>query len=381
MTTGRARALLLAVVLVVTATTGACGGDRPAPDAAASTTRVTGVVVSTTPLETDRGRAWQLDYTSTGEQGQPITARAVLFTPEGTPPPDGWPLVVYGHGTTGLADRCAPSNQGVGAIVARDALLERGWAMVAPDFEGLGVEGPHPYLAGRSAAHTMLDAAVAAGRVPGSGVRNASPVVLWGFSQGGQAAAFAAELAPTYAPDLALRGAALNSPVTDVASFLEDAAGAPDRRAVVVAAIDGYARSYAGLDRDDVLTPQAIEDLDVFDTACISGAILAFAKPVDELLVTEPWDEPAWVERFGHNTPGGTAVAVPVVLMWGTDDTVVDPADLDELAERWCRTGAAVERVDWDNAGHLLYEDELVAWTAQRLDGEPPGDSCARQET
>ena len=63
-------------------------------------------------------------------------------------PPGGWPLVAWAHGTLGVADICAPSWAG---HKPRDAILhpsgwlwENGFAVVATDYQGLGVPGAAP---------------------------------------------------------------------------------------------------------------------------------------------------------------------------------------------------------------------------------------------
>ena len=95
-----------------------------------------------------------------------VTARAVVLVPKGTPPVQGWPMVVWAHGTTGVADGCEPSATSdlaqYDGLVAQ--LLQRGFMVVAPDYEGLGHSptSNHPYLNRDSEARSMLYAAMAA---------------------------------------------------------------------------------------------------------------------------------------------------------------------------------------------------------------------------
>ena len=75
--------------------------------------------------------------------------------------------------------------------------VKRGWAVVKTDYEGLGTPGPHPYLAGASAARGTIDIVTAARHLhPGIGRRWA----VMGHYQGGHAALFTASLAPARAP-------------------------------------------------------------------------------------------------------------------------------------------------------------------------------------
>ena len=49
-------------------------------------------------------------YRSTSAKGEPVAVSGVVSVPEGEPPAGGWPVISWGHGTTGTADRCAPSR-------------------------------------------------------------------------------------------------------------------------------------------------------------------------------------------------------------------------------------------------------------------------------
>ena len=96
--------------------------------------------------------------------------------------------------------------------------LKAGFVVAATDYEGLGTPGIHPYLLGASEGRGVLDAARAARRLPG--LHTSSTVMIYGHSQGGQAALFAGELAPTYAPDLHLAGVVAAAPATGLSTIL-----------------------------------------------------------------------------------------------------------------------------------------------------------------
>ncbi|MGH2417137.1 MAG: alpha/beta fold hydrolase [Candidatus Limnocylindria bacterium] len=90
-----------------------------------------------------------------------------------------------------------------------------GFIVVATDYEGLGTPGLHPYFVGESEGRAVLDAARAArGFICPD---KDDTVALAGHSQGGHAALFAAELAPTYAEDLPVVGTVAVAPAGDLA--------------------------------------------------------------------------------------------------------------------------------------------------------------------
>lgn len=134
-----------------------------------------------------------------------LKTSGVVLLPPGDSPAGGWPVVAWAHGTTGIADRCAPS---VNPRSSRDAKylsnwLKQGFAIVATDYQGLGTPGAHPYLHARSEAYSVLDA-IRAARI---GIPDlANKVLLVGQSQGAGAAFATAGYAPTYAPDVNIIG-------------------------------------------------------------------------------------------------------------------------------------------------------------------------------
>src|SRR4030095_15388970 len=80
------------------------------------------------------------------------------------------------------------------------ALLDKGWAVAVTDYEKIGKPGDHTYVIKDAEAHAVLDLIRASQRLPGSGIAGNAPVGIWGYSQGGQAAAAAAGQGSTSAP-------------------------------------------------------------------------------------------------------------------------------------------------------------------------------------
>lgn len=175
-----------------------------APDAAPATIPH-GALVGQTPLGEDHGlpeasAQYLIRYSSIdGVSG--IEARedtGVVFLPKGPTPPGGWPVVVWAHGTVGVATSCAPS---LNVRKQRDVQylgtwLSLGFAVVAPDYAGLGSPGLHHYLNSRAEAYSVLDSLLAAR----SSFALQNRVIIVGQSQGAHAAFSAAGYQPQYAP-------------------------------------------------------------------------------------------------------------------------------------------------------------------------------------
>src|SRR3954451_6087987 len=172
-------------------------------------------------------------YRSTGVDGKATAVSGIVQVPKGKAPKKGWPVITYAHGTTGIADQCAPSRDVAGTpvhpynsyilpLVSR--WLKAGYAVARTDYEGLGTPGTHPYLIGMSEARSTLDIVRAARELD---PRISNDMIISGHSQGGHAALFAAALAPKYTPDLRLRGTVAFAPASHLDSQFKAATGAP----------------------------------------------------------------------------------------------------------------------------------------------------------
>ncbi|EIZ77875.1 hypothetical protein WSK_3546 [Novosphingobium sp. Rr 2-17] len=155
----------------------------------------------------EAGTALRILYSSTSGVGRgAVAVSGMMFLPKGKAPKGGWPVMAWAHGTTGVADPCAPSWTGTSE---RDdeylgKWLEAGFAVVATDYEGLGTKGMHPYLLWRSEGRSVLDGARAAVAAYPRVLSNR--VIVVGQSQGSGAALGATYLAPAYAPNLQVAG-------------------------------------------------------------------------------------------------------------------------------------------------------------------------------
>ena len=171
-------------------------------------------------------RTFTIVYRSRSVGGVPNVESASVALPRTRPP---WRTVVFDHVTTGSADVCAPTRVTPGNTERErmtrgdtfaNLLLARGFAVVRPDYEGIGTPGPHPYLIGRSLARAGVDAFRAARDADG---RLAREWAVAGHSEGGLGALFTGELAHTLAPGLPLKGVAAFAPPSHMRDLTEAA--------------------------------------------------------------------------------------------------------------------------------------------------------------
>ncbi|MDC5336753.1 lipase family protein [Acinetobacter baumannii] len=197
-----------------------------------------------------------LTYKMLGQSGQEVQATSLVFTPNTQPPVGGWPIVVWAHGTTGVADVCAPSKAAL-ADSTKDLiskLLAAGYVVVAPDYEGLGTPGIHPFLNVKSEAFSITDAVVAARNYLSQ--RNLLTSKKWvtvGHSQGGHAALGAAQYASR--AQLEYKGTVAVAPASNLGSILVDG-----EAQVANAPIDIKIGTYAQLDTYTALVTAGIRN-------------------------------------------------------------------------------------------------------------------------
>lgn len=293
-----------------------------------------------------RARAWRILYRSTSATGEPTAVSGTVLLPtsrRGGP----LPLIGYAIGTHGLGDKAAPSR-----LLARGldyeatlmaTVLARGWALAVTDYQGLGTPGDHTYMVGRALGPNVLDSMRAArnlhpDELPGSGT-----AAIIGYSEGGFAAAWAAQLQPSYAPDVRLLGVAAGAAAADVEMAGPNLNGSFFSFFIAYGGI-GYAAAYPELDLDSYLTPGARKGIAMLRSSSVIEAGLRgphFARATD---LTDPnvLELPQWRLRLRENRLGELAPAAPVLLHHARRDQIVSFLQSQNLRDEWHALGADV---------------------------------------
>ena len=316
-------------------------------------------------------RAWAILYVSTGIATTRTAVTGIVLAPDEPAPSAGRPILAWAHFTAGLAGPCAPSHAGVSGDLLEIArpFLTGGFVVVATDYEGLGTPGPHPYVVGLSEGRSVLDSVRAALRLAGSGSR--TDVAMLGLSQGGHAALWAAELGPTYAPELLLTGVVAVAPGGDLAAIARWASspdGTPVAWLNIVMALSAWHEVY-GLPLNTVLTAKGRALAATLQSTCPDFS----AAPSEQPLAADPGGVPGWREQVAANTPGASRAEAPILIIQGTADEQVPYESTVSAVRRLREAGDDVElrviaggdhEVGLFGPGRL---DEILDWVAARL--------------
>ncbi len=348
-------------------------------------------------------------YRSTDARGNPTAVTGTYFEPDNPWPGEGpRPLISFAVGTYGQGDQCAPSrlfNQGIHFSSGLDitfgyeemfisTMVARGFAIVVTDYQGLGTPGVHTYTNRLAQGHAVLDAARAAKQLPNTSLDPYGPVAFWGYSQGGGASASAAELAPSYAPELDVVGAYAGAPPADLVALMPFADGSGLVGAVGYA-LNGAIAAYPEIEPKvrDVLTIYGEDLLNKVKNQCVIETFLTFAFhrlqeyfTVDpfELMAHEPMKTLFEQQKLGRLRPQS-----PVFVDHNRFDPLVPYVPSRQMALDWCAQGADVEF--WTNEQPPLLNKLVVnhgmayfvdgergmQWIADRFNGFPTTPNCA----
>ncbi|MET8779602.1 lipase family protein [Nocardia sp. NPDC050713] len=360
--------------------------DRYSPGAILRTRRVELALFGVVP---QRISAWQLLYRTCDLNNVPEVAVTTVLLPWRADPTAPRSLVSFQCAIDGVSSRCFPSyalRRGARALGAIPQLelpviagaLARGWAVSVPDHGGMSGH----FGVAREPGYRSLDGVRAALNFAPLGLSPSTPVGLWGYSGGGLATAWAAELAAEYAPELTIVGAVAGSPVGDPGSAFTRLNGTflSGFATVCVAALR---RAYPALDRLllDEVNPEFLGLLAQAESRTTFELIPRFAgKNIDKYSRTtfeELLARPEMRYVLDDIRPGAQAPAMPMLVLQGVNDELIAVADVDAHVERYAAAGATIRYLRDRLSLHLplLYIGTpfTMNWLADRFDQRDTG--------
>jgi alpha-beta hydrolase superfamily lysophospholipase len=311
-----------------------------------------------------------------------------IYFPSGAPPAGGRHVLAWAHPTTGVVRSCAPSliPDNAGLIWGLADMLAHGYVVVATDYPGLGTPGIHPYLIGDSEARSVLDSVRAARNLPKTGATNR--FVVWGHSQGGQAALFTGQIAARYAPELKLVGVAAAAPATYLVELFDSDKNSPTGKELTAMALWSWSKLY-NYSITNVVEPNAMKAYETMARDCIESvpefeALDRAERPLqrEKFLKINPAKVEPWRGIMLRNTPGQAPAGAPVFLAQGLADTTVPPPVTKRFGKALCAKGTRVSFVVMPGVTHTFAAKDSVRaalkWMAARFRGAPAPSSCKR---
>ncbi|GFG52956.1 lipase [Mycolicibacterium agri] len=317
-------------------------------------------------LITQRVDGIQLLYRTTNLHDEPEVAVTTVLVPAQRDSDVVYPILSYQCAIDAVASRCFPSfamrrgARPVGAFVQAEyllvtAALAEGWAVCVPDHEGChGMWG-----APAEPGYRILDGLRAATGCERLKLSASAPMGLWGYSGGGLASAWAAELCERYAPELNIVGAVLGSPVGDPGSVARrlNRSFFAGLAALMISALT---QVFPGAQKvvEEHATDEGKALLDRLQTMTTAQAVWQL-RNVDigsyvDLTADELWDLPEVRHIFDETKLGKSRPKPAVLVIQAVHDRVISVDDIDTLIAEYKRLGAAVTYHRDRFCGHLL---------------------------
>ena len=350
--------------------------------------KVPQTLISSTPLAgaPSGSSAYRIRYYSTDLKGRRHEVTGAVIVPNGPAPVRGRDVVAWAHGTSGVAESCAPSDSPnlYRSIAGLPALIKRGYVVVAPDYEGLGSTGPHPFLVGESAARTVIDAVRATRQLRTTATTERYAV--WGESQGGHTALATGQIAGRYAPDLRLVAIAAAAPPTDLKANLTGGKNGPVRSLLSAYTAESWSQYYV-VPMSTVVKPLGADLIHRLAKNCVSldGVALrtqiGLARLTLQLRGVDFSKQPRWASLLKSNSIRPIASATPLLIAQGTADAVVAPSVTNAFVKAICSNGQRVRYVAIDKGDHFSIGAKsataTIDWLSAMFSGADQPNDCA----
>lgn len=352
-----------------------------------------GTVLSSQPLElptelSSVATAKKVFYRSTDVHDNKVVVSAAILTPKQQYRPASGQrhVVAWAHGTQGVADKCAPSNNPETFDASNDftsyrtairSYLVKGWTVAATDYQGLGTPGVHQYLVGNTEARGIIDSVRAARRLDNT---LSSKWAVSGHSQGGQAALFANEIADDYGQGLSLKGAVAMAPASNLELLAPAVPGTPANGYIVLALV-GLAATDPSIDVDALLAQPAKDLLPVVDNGCWVEVLTAYQDlTAEELLVGGALPQNVIDTFASYSNPAQQSPSKPTFLVQGEADQTV-PVGLTRLLQsQMCPYGKSVFLKTYPGQDHgPVIEaslNDVTDYISDRFNGLPAPNNC-----
>ena len=333
----------------------------------------------TVPAATD-----QLLYRTTGELGQPTVSVTTVIRPLLAL---GTRIIAYQTAYDALGAQCDPSYtlQGgnTGDTVAQveataiTGYVVAGFTVTVPDYEGENLD----WGAGQESGDGTLDAIRATEHFLAVG--SSTPVGMLGYSGGSIATEWAAELAPGYAPELHIVGAAAGGVPVNFAHNLVYINGGQSWAGVIPAVLVSLGGAF-GVDIHPYLSAFGEQVTSQVAGKCIADFAASYPGLTYQMLLGPQYQDPFQIPaldtiltRLVMGT-GGTPAAPMLFGVGnsdGTGDGIMIAADVRDLARTYCQRGVPVTYQEYSGLSHtpaaVPFETAALTFLESRFLGLP----------
>ncbi|CEL11464.1 hypothetical protein ASPCAL14566 [Aspergillus calidoustus] len=335
----------------------------------------------------------QILYRTTNTFGEPITTVTTILIPHNA---DYTKLLSYQVFQDAADPSCSPSfalqqfsDAGEALALAipqieylfMSSALNKGWIVTVPDYLG----PKSAYGANIISGQAVLDnirAALASTSI--TGISSRAAAAMWGYSGGSLASGWAAELQPSYAPELKIAGAALGGTVPEILPVI-DAINKGTSVGLLIAGLKGLANEYpsaAQLIRENII-PAKWAEFNKTQELCLVGNLLEYQNDdiysyfKDENIFTNH----EATKILNENSMGQHTPSIPLLIYKSTNDEISPVRDTDQLYNNYCSNGADVKYLRDILSDHttlaITGAPDALLWLVDRLNGVPVRKGCS----
>ncbi|MFC6883853.1 MULTISPECIES: lipase family protein [Actinomadura] len=352
-------------------------------------------------------KGYKVRYVSTDAKGAKNVVTGTVAVPTAAWTKGGSrPTVAFNPGTLGSGQQCAFSKQLAGQFVDMyeggnlALFLKAGYAVAATDGVGYVAGQVHTYMIGANAGHALLDAVRSSRQIPGGTLKPDGKVGISGYSEGGAASLWGAQLASSYAPELDVVGAAAGGVPGDLKLTAKQLNGSLFA-GFLADALVGLNAAYPEMPFNELMNDQGKQAIKDVKGNCLFGTLAVFlgAKvenyskqklTLDQLYALKGPDGTSWGEIVDRQKLGvdiGTAssgakykIGFPVFQYRGWLEEIIPHETEDGTRAAYCKAGINTTwkntyptehlSTDWGAAG------DVTNFLGDRFEGKPVKGNC-----
>ncbi|KAL1967166.1 hypothetical protein VTN77DRAFT_3457 [Rasamsonia byssochlamydoides] len=336
--------------------------------------------------------AYQILYRTTDSFGNATATVSTILIPNNA---DNTKLLSYQVAEDAADPNCAPSyafqyesatGGPLGLLMPQlelffiETIINNGWIATIPDF--LGPKAA--FLANNLAGYAVLDnirAALASSNF--TNIASNPTITMWGYSGGSLATGFAAELQPSYAPELEIAGAALGGTVPQILPVINSVNKGP-YAGLIPSGTMGLANEYSEIVTllDQKIVPSKMAALEQAANMCLVGDIERYAGQDIYNYTTDPhiFTEATATQVLDANNMGQNAPTIPLFIYKSAGDEVSPVSNTDSLVSYYCASGSNVEYKRDESSDHatmaIIGAPDAMIWLNERMRGVPVTPVC-----